>query len=55
VPEVGGEGRAVDGDVDAVGGIVDGDGDAVSGWGCVKHGCESEENKQQVQVQIRRF
>ena len=37
LPQVGGEGRAVDGNIDAVGGGVGGDGDAVSGGG-FEHG-----------------
>ena len=38
LPEIAGEGRAVDGDVDAVGGGVDGDGDAFPGGAALSMG-----------------
>jgi hypothetical protein len=54
LPEVRGKGRAVDGDVDAMGGGVNGDGDAFCWWGGVEHGGEEEENEQK-QKPIRGF
>ena len=49
-PEVGGEGRAVDGDVDAVGGRVDGDGDA-DFWAWSDMGMRHSEQKMAKLVQ----
>ena len=46
LPQVRGEGLAVDGDVDAVRGFVDGDGDAFGGRSGVEHGSEHEQRRQ---------